>query len=114
MFEAIDQSYDFPVNHASNLSKEADSRTGSSKTKAASAETIAVLKAGFRARIMSFREAYDLGARSGLSLFSLKSRTEQCAHLISAGLVYAVDETVFATLVYHYPELAQTYSRTIR
>ena len=114
MFEAIDQNFDFPVNHASSLSREADSDTGNHATKAASAETVAVLKAGFRARIMSFREAYDLGARSGLSLTSLKSRTEQSARLIKAGLGSVVDETAFATLVFHYPELAQEFYRSER
>nr|WP_321458182.1 hypothetical protein [uncultured Cohaesibacter sp.] len=114
MFEAIDQNYDFPVNHASNSTREADKSAGTRSTKVASTETLAVLEAGFRTRVMSFREAYDLGARSGLSLTSLKDRTEQSARLIAAGLGYAVDETLFATLVFHYPELAQKFSRTVR
>ncbi|WP_119306799.1 hypothetical protein [Cohaesibacter haloalkalitolerans] len=111
MFEAVDQSFDFPVTHASSLAKETESRSEIKTTKAPSEATLEVLKAGFRTRVMSYRSAYDLGARSGLSLSSLKSRTEQSARLIQAGLGYAVDETVFATLVFHYPELAKALSR---
>ncbi|WP_319411126.1 hypothetical protein [uncultured Cohaesibacter sp.] len=114
MFEAVDQNFDFPVNHASDLTGQTDSRKDMHAAKTIGPETIAVLKAGFRARIMSFREAYDLGARSGLCLSSLKVRTEQSARLIAAGLGSAVDETVFATLVYHYPDLARKYSRSPR
>ena len=75
---------------------------------------LTVLEAGFRARVMSWQSAYDLGARSGLSLEALKERADQCARLIQAGLGHAVDETLFAALVYHYADIAKDLSRTMR
>ncbi|SNZ05720.1 hypothetical protein [Cohaesibacter gelatinilyticus] len=61
-----------------------------------------ILQTGFRTRVMSFHSAYALGARSGFSLSSLKERIPVCAAMIRAGLSCAIDETLFAALVYHY------------
>ncbi|WP_319530983.1 hypothetical protein [uncultured Cohaesibacter sp.] len=55
-----------------------------------------------------------LAHAAALPLGSLKQRTEQCARLIKAGLTYAVDETLFAALVYHHPTLARKLAETYK
>lgn len=66
-----------------------------------------ILQTGFRTRVMSFHSAYALGARSGFSLASLKERVPVCAAMIRAGLSCAIDEPLFAALVYHYEREAR-------
>jgi hypothetical protein len=73
-----------------------------------------VLETGFRARVMSFHSAHALGARNPLPLDDLLGRAEVCAALIRAGLHCAVDESLFAALVFHYPVEARALSRLRR
>ena len=73
-----------------------------------------ILETGFKARVMSWRSAHDLGGRNNLSLEALRERVMQCARLIDAGLGHAVDESLFAALVYHYAPLARDIARKVR
>ncbi|WP_316859338.1 hypothetical protein [uncultured Cohaesibacter sp.] len=118
MFEAVDQNFDCLVNHASSLARGIDKgNTTSFKAPAHGTQVgpsiATVLKAGFRARVMSYHSAYELGAKNGLSLMDLRDRTEQCATLIRAGLTHAVDESVFAALVFNHPTLARSLAREL-
>ncbi|MCV6546478.1 MAG: hypothetical protein OIF56_04200 [Cohaesibacter sp.] len=70
-------------------------------------DCLIILQTGFRIRVLSFHSAYALGARSGFSLASLKERVSVCAAMIRAGLSHAIDETLFAALVYHYADQAE-------
>lgn len=73
-----------------------------------------ILEAGFKARVMSWGSAYDLGAQNNLSLEALRERVNQCVRLIDAGLGCAVDEILFAALVYHYAPQARSIARQAR
>ncbi|WP_114009811.1 hypothetical protein [Cohaesibacter intestini] len=73
-----------------------------------------ILEAGFKARVLSWRSAYDLGAQNNLSLEALRERVSQCVRLIDAGLGCAIDETLFAALVFHYAPLARDIARQPR
>ena len=113
MFDSIDPDRDKFVDQISAALRTSgtDTRPRNLSLTQPSEAVLVVLEAGFRARAMSWRSAYDLGARNGLPLVALKARTEECAHLIRAGLGCAVDETLFAALVYHYADLAKDLSR---
>ena len=111
MFEAVDLDRDQFVERAVVSGR---SCTPIRKTQAAPSDAVVtVLEAGFRTKVMSWRSAYDLGARSALSLVALRTRTEHCAEMIRAGLGCAVDEPLFAALVYHHPELARKLARSV-
>ncbi|SNY92093.1 hypothetical protein SAMN04515647_2340 [Cohaesibacter sp. ES.047] len=111
MFEAVDFDRDFSVDQLSPAPQGGRDRAKTAmRERSPSEATLAVLEAGFRTRVMSWQTAHDVGARSGLTLGCLRERTEQCAALTRAGLPYAVDETLFAALVYHYPVLSRELS----
>ena len=112
MFEAFDPDRDLNPDHLASLPS-ARARKNPHVTRPSEA-VMTVLETGFRARVMSWQSAYDLGARSNLSLAALKARTDQCARFIHAGLGCAVDETLFAALVYHYPHLARDLTKLDR
>ena len=117
MFEAVDFDRDLFVDQLSTSSRDGgrkDVAKMAMTDRRPSEATLVVLEAGFRTRVMSWRTAHDVGARSNLALGSLKQRTEQCACMIKAGLTYAVDETLFAALVYHHPVLAQKLAETYK
>ncbi|WP_146006519.1 hypothetical protein [Cohaesibacter celericrescens] len=113
MFDSIDPGRDRLVDESS-ISPRKGRKTSRPSHHQASEDVLVILETGFRARVMSWRSAYELGARNGLPLGALRQRTEQCAHLIRAGLGCAVDETLFAALVYHYADLAKDLSRIDR
>ena len=119
MFEAADHDRDRALNQIAGQIARGNRKSVSGRMhkldKCQPSEAVlTVLETGFRARVMSWQSAYDLGARSGLSLEALKVRADQCATLIRAGLGHAVDETLFAALVYHYADIAKDLSRTMR
>ncbi|MCT4656820.1 MAG: hypothetical protein N4A65_13500 [Cohaesibacter sp.] len=111
MFEAFDPEQDYRLEKLTTLSPSA----APSRAKAEPDDTIrTVLEAGFRSRILSYRSAYAMGARSGFSLSELRRRTPICAAMIKAGLSCAVDEPLFAALVYHHADSAKAIAKTCR
>lgn len=112
MFEAFDPERDLNSERLVPLRSSISGRTPLRRPP--SEAVVTVLEAGFRARIMSYRSAYELGARSGMSLADMKRNSEACAGFIHAGLGCAVDETLFAALVFHFPDLAKDLSRCTR
>lgn len=119
MFEATDFDHDGQA-HAISISAKGNGKSMALPVKApvdARQYEIAVrtiLETGFKARVMSWRSAYDLGGRNNLSLEALRERVTQCARLIDAGLGCAIDETLFAALVYHYAPLARDIAHKLR
>lgn len=109
MFEAFDPDRDFSSDRFVSLPGSRDRRA--SATSRPSEAVLTVLEAGFKARVMSWQSAYDLGARSNLPRSEMTNRTEICAKFIRAGLGCAVDETLFAALVYHYSQVARDLSK---
>ena len=119
MFEAVDLDRDhylkqLAVPKHSKSKKATTSQSVSLVSQQPSEAIMLVLEAGFRSRVMSWQSAFDLGARSGLSLDQLRERSEQCAQLIRAGLTYAVDESLFAALVFQYPQISKDISHIRR
>lgn len=109
MFEAFDPDREFSSDRFVSLPGSRDRKTSSASRPGEAVLT--VLEAGFKARVMSWQSAYDLGARSNLSRAEMNSRTETCANFIRAGLGCAVDETLFAALVFHYSHVARDLSK---
>ncbi len=119
MFEAADFDRDLHADCFSIPAEGTGKRTPSPlktpvNAKAYEAAVHTILTAGFKARVMSWGSAYALGAQNNLSLEALRERVSQCARLIDAGLGCAVDETLFAALVFHYAPQAREISRQTR